>query len=122
MSRNYRKIRNRTLLILLYLSLPAALFFTNPQKLPISLLILPIVLLFLIIYAIVYLLITKKLKRAKTISKTRIIVISGVCALMPVLLLVLASIRQFTFRDILLAIALLVCVSWYLLKVDFLKT
>ena len=122
MINHFKRFRNVILLVALYLSLPAVLFFTNPQNMPLPLLILPIIILFLIIYFSVYAYLIKKVKRAKLISKTRLIVISGVAALMPVLLIVLASIRQFTFRDILLSVALVVCVSWYLLKVDFLKS
>lgn len=122
MINHFKRFRNIILLVALYLSLPAVLIFTNPQNMPLPLLILPIILLFLIIYFSVYAYLIKKVKRAKEISKTRLVVISGVAALMPVLLIVLASIRQFTFRDILLSVALVVCVSWYLLKVDFLKS
>jgi hypothetical protein len=117
-----KKFRTTLLLVLLYISLPVFLVSTNPQRLPIILLILPVVLLFIILYTTVYLLLTRKVKLAKSISKTRLIVIAGLTAIVPVLMLVLASIRQFTLKDILLTIALLVCVSWYLLKVDFLKT
>jgi hypothetical protein len=117
-----KKFRTTLLLVLLYVSLPVFLVSTNPQRLPIILLILPVVLLFIILYTTVYLLLTRKVKLAKSISKTRLIVIAGLTAIVPVLMLVLASIRQFTLKDILLTIALLVCVSWYLLKVDFLKT
>lgn len=110
------------LLVLLYLSLPLVIFLTNPNKLPLPLLILPVLLLFFIIYTTIYIILTKRFNKSRLISKTRMIVISGIAAIMPVLLLVLASIRQFTFRDIVLALALVICVSWYLLKVDFLKT
>jgi len=82
----------------------------------------PVVLLFVIIYTTVYLAIFKKYKRLNKLSKTRIYVISGISALIPVLLIVLASIGQFTLRDIVLALVIVVCISWYLLKVDFLKT
>lgn len=61
----------------------------------------------------------KKNITSEKLSKKRRSVIAGVCAVMPVLLLLLASIKQFTFRDIVLAIVLVICVSWYLLKIDF---
>ena len=112
----------RFLLVGLYLSLPIILLFTNPQNLPLPLLILPILIVFAIIYTTVYLIVGRKVSAAKHLSKTRLIIISGVSALMPVILIVLASIKQFTFRDILLAVALIVCIAWYLLKIDFLKS
>ena len=118
---NKKNLRN-ICLALLYLSLPLFLLLTNPQNLPLPLLIMPVVLLFVIIYTTVYLAIFKKYKRLNKLSKTRIYVISGISALIPVLLIVLASIGQFTLRDIVLALVIVVCISWYLLKVDFLKT
>jgi len=116
------KIRRFIILIALYLSLPLFLFFTNPQKLPLPLVITPIVLLFLIFYATAYYIIKSQFKQTKRLSKTRMIVISAIIALVPVLLIVLASIQQFTLRDIILSTVIVVCVSWYLLKVDFLKS
>ncbi len=117
----FKKFTKILLITGLYLSLPLFIFFTNPDSLPIPFLILPVVLLFLIIFASVYFLITKKISRSKRISKTRIYIISGVVALIPVLIIVLASINQFTLRDIMLSSVIVVCISWYLLKVDFLK-
>lgn len=118
----FKKIIRILLIIAFYLSLPLFILFTNPQNLALPLLVLPVLLLFLIIYVTVYLLFFKKLKRSKRLSKTRIYIISGIVALVPVLLIVLASIGQFTIRDIILATVIVVCISWYLLKVDFLKT
>lgn len=117
-----KKIRNTILLVLLYLSLPLLLFVTNPQKLPIALLILPVFLLFVIIYVTVYLLLNKRIKKSERISKTRLALIAGIISIVPVLLIVLASIQQFTLRDIILSIVIVIGISWYLLKVDFLKT
>lgn len=119
---NLKKARNILLILLLYISLPVILFLTNPQNLPVPLLILPIVLLFMIIFATVYFIFMRQLKRSGKISRTRLILISAIIAIVPVLLLVLASIRQFTVRDIILSIAIVISISWYLLKVDFLKT
>ena len=110
------------LLIILYLSLPLILMFTNPNNLPLPLLVLPVVLLFLIIFVTVYFFVISKMKASKRISKTRNLVITAIVAIVPVLLIVLASIRQFTLRDIILSVFIVVCISWYLLKVDFLKS
>jgi hypothetical protein len=119
---NYKKFKRIVLLVALYLSLPLFLFLSNPQSLPLPLLILPVVLLFLIVYTTIYIILLKRLKFSKRISKTRLILISAIIALVPVLLIVLASIQQFTLRDIILSTVIVVCISWYLLKVDFLKT
>src|ERR1700689_5356688 len=109
-------------LLFLYLSLPLFLFFTNPQSLPLPLLIVPIILLFIIIYVTIYFFILKKLLKNRKISKTRLFIVTAIIALVPVLLIVLASIKQFTLRDIILSTAIVIFISWYLLKVDFLKT
>jgi 4-amino-4-deoxy-L-arabinose transferase-like glycosyltransferase len=120
------KIKTRKLkiilLILLYLSLPLFIFFTNPQNLPIPLLIMPVALLFAIIFVTVHLIITRKIKRSQVMSRTRLLIISGVIAIVPVILIVLASIGQFTLRDIILASVIVIIIAWYLLKVDFLST
>jgi 4-amino-4-deoxy-L-arabinose transferase-like glycosyltransferase len=108
-------------LIVLYLSLPLFIFFTNPQNLPLPLLVLPIALLFLIIFTTVYLLIVKNIPSSKRISKTRLYIISAIVAIVPVMLIVLASIGQFTLRDIILSAVIVICMAWYLIKVDFLK-
>jgi hypothetical protein len=113
---------NTLLFIALYASLPLFLFFTNPQNLPLPLLIVPIVLLFLIFYVTIYYLILKGFNKSRIISKTRLFIITAIVAMVPVLLIVLASIRQFTLRDIILSTVIVICISWYLLKVDFLKT
>lgn len=116
-----KRIFKYVLILALYLSLPLFVFFTNPQNLPIPLLLMPIVLLFIIIYFTVYLFIMKKINRAKKITRTRLYVISGIITLIPVLIIVLASINQFTLRDIILSAVIIIISSWYLLKVDFLK-
>jgi hypothetical protein len=112
------KSRRNISLALLYLSLPVILFATNPQKLPLPLLMLPMVSVFLIFYTTVLLLLRKYSNQIK-ISKTRQYVLSVFCAIMPVILVVLASIRQFTFKDVILAIGLVALVSLYILKADF---
>ena len=119
---NFTKARRIVLLLALYLSLPLFLFFTNPQKLPLPLVLLPIFLLFLIFYTTIYVLISTRFKNSRGISRTRLILISAIVAIVPVLLIVLASIQQFTLRDIILSTFIVICISWYLLKVDFLKT
>ena len=119
---NFTKARRIVLLLALYLSLPLFLFFTNPQKLPLPLVLLPIFLLFLIFYTTIYVLISTRFRNSRGISRTRLILISAIVAIVPVLLIVLASIQQFTLRDIILSTFIVICISWYLLKVDFLKT
>jgi hypothetical protein len=109
------KSRRNISLALLYLSLPVILFATNPQKLPLPLLMLPMVSVFLIFYTTVLLLLRKYSNQIK-ISKTRQYVLSVFCAIMPVILVVLASIRQFTFKDVILAIGLVALVSLYILN------
>jgi hypothetical protein len=119
---NSRKVLKILLLVCLYLSLPLFLLFSNPQNLPLPLVITPVALLFLIVYVSVYLIFSRKFNKSKRISKTRLFIMSAIVAIIPVLLIVLASIQQFTLRDIILSAVIVIFVSWYLLKVDFLKT
>jgi hypothetical protein len=114
-----KKLLNRTLLVLLYLSLPILLLSTNPQHLPIAFLVLPYLLLFLIIYVTTQLIIGKRFGNSRVASNTKRVIISGLFATIPVILVLLASIRQFTVWDILLSIAIMFFIAWYLIKVEF---
>jgi hypothetical protein len=112
--------KNKLILAVLYISLPLLLIFTNPNNLPLPLLILPAVDLFLIIYLSVYILISK-IKKPHPVSRTRTVIISGMCALVPVVLLALSSTQEFTAKDIILVTILVIAISWYLIRVDFLS-
>lgn len=119
MTHKFKKIPKTALLIVLYLSLPIFLFSTNPQHLPIVFLIVPYLLLFLIIYVSIYYLLGGYFRHNSSESKARQVIIAGIGSAVPVVLILLASIRQFTIWDIVLSIAIVLFISWYLLKANF---
>lgn len=121
MNLNTKNLSKRLGLILIYISLPLFLIFTNPQNLPISLLVIPYGLLFLIIYITSYTLLPKYFPKTFSATRTKKVIISGVLSFIPVLVFLLTSIGQFNFWDILLSLLILFLIAWYLLRVDFFK-
>jgi hypothetical protein len=113
-----KQVQKVITLLLVWISLPVFLLVTNPETLPLPLLIIPFVLLFAVLYI-----------SAKTIIKTflkdvpakRRQTMAVVFALLPTLLILLASIRQLTVRDIAIIFGLLILLMFYLRRVDFLK-
>ncbi len=104
--------------VLLLLFLPFFLAFTDPNQLPLPLLVVPIVLFFIISFLVFYLLI----EFAKpNIEKARRRTISSLLAVFPTLLIVLQSLKQLTAIDVLLVILIWVPLTWYLLKIDYLR-
>lgn len=106
-------IKNLGLLLLLAFG-PLFLAFSNPEKLPLAMLVVP----FLWLFAVVFILVLR-LVRSRVGSKRRRAIIAGTAAALPVLLLVLQSIHQLSVKDVLLVFVLLAAVGFYLSKVDF---
>lgn len=91
------------------------LFSTNPRNLPVGVLILPFVALFLLLYLLVYSLMTMIVRQSgkrSYVSTTIALIVAGI----PTLLLVLQSINQLSWRDILLLLAFGVCALVYTAK------
>lgn len=114
------KINRKKLLKLaaVYLTGIAFLVFTNPSNLPVPFLIVPFLLLFVAIFMTVHYVLEAHLA---TIARKRRVVMAGVCATLPVLLLVFESIHQLSMKDFLITVALIVCVSFYMLRADFIE-
>jgi len=121
MKTNNKTLSKRFGLFLIYISLPIFLIFTNPQNLPISLLIIPYGLLFVIIYVTSYLLLPKYFPKTFSETRTKKVIMSGVLSFIPVLVFLLTSIGQFNLWDIVLSLLILFLIAWYLLRVDFFK-
>lgn len=100
------------LLILLYLGGILALLFTNPQDLPLPLLILPFVYAFITLFLTIRL-VTTILSGSKGLGTS----VGLTITIFIVLSLILASIRQLSSRDLLISLAITVLLSWYLVKV-----
>lgn len=97
---------------LLYLSLPLFIILTNPRELPLLMLWVPFLLLFAILFVT-----TRKLMSRRLAGK-KLITVSVTVAIIPVLLVILASIGQLTARDILISFALVLGTIWYLNRLD----
>ena len=120
---NPMKKRSIYYLVGLLLSLIAffySIFFTNPKNLPVFMLLVPVVSIFLILFLIFYWLIRKSIFSCKTYSVNRSMFLAAIFSVIPVLLLVLASTRQFTFRDVCLSLILFLFIVIYFSRVDFL--
>lgn len=95
-----------------------SIFFTNPKNLPVFMLLVPVISIFLIFFSIFYWLIRKSVFSSKQYSINRSVFLATTFSIVPVLLLVLASTKQFTFRDVCLSLVLFFLVVIYFSKVD----
>lgn len=101
----------------LYFVGPLFFITTNPESLPLPLLVLP----FLWIFAVLFITSWLVLSRRQGIHKKQVVMISGCIASIPVLLAVFQSIHQLSVRDVLLSIGLVVLAAIYMLRADFIK-
>lgn len=101
----------------LYLSGPLFLISTNPDRLPLPLLVLPFLWLFACLFVGTWLI----LRRQKGVTKKQAVLVAGVIASIPVLLTIFQSIHQLSIRDVLLSVGLVVLAAIYMLRADFIK-
>ena len=101
----------------LYIIGPLFFMLTDPNNLPLPLLILPFIWLFAAIYVSVYL--ALKLKTSATRKQSQII--SSLSASLVVLLCVFQSIHQLSIRDVAISLAIIGVAALYLLRADFIK-
>ncbi len=107
--------------LLSLLSLFYFILFTNPKNLPVLILLLPIISVFLIFFLIFYWIIKKSIFTNRTYSMGSSAFIAAGYSIIPVLLLVMASIGEFTFKDVSLALVLFLLIAIYFSRVDFIK-
>jgi hypothetical protein len=112
-----KQVQKLTGLILLWVSLPAFLLVTNPETSPLPLLIVPFILLAAALYKSAEIILRLSFNRA---SDQRTKITAAVVALLPTLLLILASIRQLTIRDTAIVGGLLLLLVFYMRRLDFL--
>lgn len=108
------KKHKRQLLVLVALYTFGLLFllFTNPEKLPLLLLILPFVYAFITLFLTIRLIV-----QLFTDSRALGNGVGLTITIFVILTLVLASIRQLSARDLLISLAITVILSWYLVKI-----
>jgi hypothetical protein len=113
-----KQVQKLTTLVLAWVSLPIFLLATNPEELPLPLLIVPFILLLACLY------VTAKVFLNiffKDIDTGRRKTMAAIFAVLPTLLILLASINQLTVRDTAIVLGLLVLLLFYLRRLDFLK-
>lgn len=104
-------------LSLVYASGPLFFMLTDPEKIPLPLLILPFLWLFVVVFLSTKLILQRKTKA----SKKQIAIISVSLACLLVLLFVFQSIHQLTIRDLLISLAIIGTAGVYLLRADFIQ-
>jgi hypothetical protein len=110
-----KQVQNTLILALLAISLTVFLLFTNPEKLPLPLLLIPFILLASLLYVLSNFVISFIFSDMK---QRRVRLISVVVATLPTLLLILASIKQLSVRDTAIIVALLVVLTLYMKRID----
>lgn len=110
-------IRKFGLITILFVSGPIFLITTDPQHLPLPLLVLPFMWLFTVLFVGTWL----AVKRRKHISKRQGVMVAGVVASIPVLLAIFQSIHQLSLRDVLLSVGFVLLAAWYVLRADFIR-
>lgn len=118
MSKHYfRKISLPLLLTCLLL----VLFGTNPNELPLPLLVLPFTLIFGSIFLSTLFIFQKRSNSLRLFSKKSATIALAVAGF-PVLLLVFLSIHQLSIRDVMITLGLLGGILFYLSKTDVLNS
>lgn len=113
----YKKLKQFLGYSALYLSGPLFIALTNPDNLPLPLLVLP----FLWLFVALFVAIRQVLGRFKDIRTRQATLVAGFGATLPVLLIIFQSIHQLSIRDILLSIGLVGVAALYMLRADFIK-
>lgn len=101
----------------LYISVPAFMLVTNPESLPLPLLVIP----FLLLFAALYLTARQFLGRfSANLGERPQKIVAFTLAGLPVLLIILQSIGQLSIRDLLITLGLVAGLIFYFRKTDFL--
>lgn len=114
-----KQVQKLIILLVFWVSLPLFLLTTDPETLPLPLLLVPFLLLALALYKTAelgYKILFKKL------TTQRIRLLAVITASLPTLILILASIGQLTLRDTAIIGGLLIFLTFYLRRIDFIKT
>lgn len=113
------KYKRNTIYAALYASLPLFLLSTNPEKLPLPLIIMPFILLFIILFFSAI----KLFKMyASSFETSKRYILAGFLAGFPVLIMVFQSLHQLSWKDALIIGGLLIGSMWYLKRLDLYKS
>lgn len=114
------KIKKRKIVRLLVIYAAGILFLalTDPSRMPVQYLVIPFLWLFVAIFLTVETIVERYIPALTTRRK---VVIAGICAALPVLLVVFSSIHQLSVKDLFITVALVICASFYMLRADFIE-
>jgi hypothetical protein len=115
-----KKTRTLILLAILYLSLPVFTVSTNPNQLPLPLLLVPFGLTFSILFVTIYI-VGSRTRLLRGLEKRKQYGVVGLLSGIPILLLVFQSLHQLTIRDIIIAISMVFATAFYISRADFLR-
>jgi len=107
-------------ILAVYLALPLFIMNTNPEQLPLPLLLVPFLLFFIVLFVSIYL-IGSRMRLLKGLERRRQFAVSALLASIPWLLLVFQSLQQLTIRDVLISLSLVVATAFYISRADFLR-
>lgn len=111
------KLLNRpTYIVLTYLVLLIFLLTTSPAKLPIALLMLPLLLMFIGLFMTVQLVLHRVMPKT---ARKRQNLYAAYAGGLPVFLLILSSVGQLTWRDVSLVMFLGLCLLFYTSRAHF---
>lgn len=114
------KTRTLALLAILYFSLPVFIVSTNPNQLPLPLLLMPFGLIFSILFVTIYL-VGSRTRLLRGLEQRRQYGVVGLLSGIPILLLVFQSLHQLTIRDVIIAISMVFATAFYISRADFLR-
>ncbi len=114
---SYHRIGKYCILLCVYAFGPLFILTTNPEQLPLPLLVVP----FIWLFGILFYSAKQLLKRFSSLSDKQSLIISGMTAALPVLLLLFQSIHQLTAKDVLLSVGLVGVAALYIFRADFIK-
>jgi hypothetical protein len=117
MARTTTYIKKYGALVILYVVGPLFIVLTNPQNLPLPLLVLPFLWLFTVLFITTSILV----RRRKSVTKRQAVITAGIVASIPVLLAIFQSIHQLSIKDVLLSTGLVLLAAWYVLRADFIR-
>lgn len=115
--RNTKRVRKYVGLAVLCLFGPLFILLTNPNNLPLPLLVVPFLWLFVTLFVGIRLLVG----RLQNVYGRKSVLIAGFGATLPVLLIIFQSIHQLSIRDVLLSLGLVAVAAVYMLRADFIK-
>jgi hypothetical protein len=111
------KISRISAIFLVYAAGPLFFTLTDPEKIPLPLLVLP----FLWLFAVVFLSTKLILRYKANATNKQITIVASLLASLMVLLFVFQSIHQLTIRDVLISLAIIGIAAVYLLRADFIQ-